>query len=94
MDLQLDLHRRGSNQTGDVPVGPILAAFLRSGMTRGQLARKMGWLRADNTRAGKELGLVAKNHGSKGSWAKKFLTYDLAVRLVEAIGADPYECGV
>lgn len=80
----------------EVPVGPLRYAFERSGMTKGELARAMGWTRPTIDRLNRALG-YRPDSGSHRLHVRKpreHLSYDLANRLCEAIQADPYECGL
>lgn len=77
---------------GEIPVEKLLRAFNKSGLSKSELARRMGWERVkpDVHRVNQYLGMEAGSNGEK----RKRLTYKVALRLCEAMNADPFECGV
>ena len=77
----------------EVEATKVRAAFEKSGMTKCELAGLMGWVRTvcNIDRVNTTLGY--KKQSGNGKYKEK-LTYELAVRLAKAIGADYYEIGV
>jgi plasmid maintenance system antidote protein VapI len=76
----------------EIPVANILEAFQRSGLSKSELARRMGWMRCkpDIHRVSAVLGQESDGAG----YLRRRLSYDLAVRLVKAMGASPFDAGV
>lgn len=83
---------RGS---GEVPNAPLREAFERSGMSKGELATRMGWARPNVDRVNRALG-YRPDTGSRDRppRPRQLLTYEMALKLCSAIGADPHECGI
>ncbi len=93
-----------------VPLEPFRQAFKRSGLTAEQVAIRMGYLRSrekrgeeygDATRILRLLNMVkqtntVKNGRHYGGTFKHDdrIQYEVAARLAEALGADPWEVGV
>ncbi len=77
---------------GEVPVQKLQAAFKRSGLSKSELARRMGWerRRPDVHRVNQYLGMEDSSSGQK----RKRVTYHVALRLCRAMNIDPFECGV
>jgi hypothetical protein len=84
--------RRGSQAspvTGEYDIEPFREAFERSGLTITEVARRLGWTRPDQDRAGKALGL----HRDHGTYHSK-LCYSTAMELCKALGVDPIDVGM
>ena len=80
--------------TGEYDVEPFRRAFLASGMSLTDVARKAGWMRPDQPRAGQALGLhKSKIKGRRRGYRKK-LCHGTAVALCEALGVDPVDVGL
>jgi hypothetical protein len=79
----------------EVPVAPLREAFLRSGLSRCEVARRMGWGNKAGYRASRALGLVPTPM-RRGYPPKHIETtsYDRAVQLARAIGIDPTDVGL
>lgn len=79
----------------EVPVAPLREAFLRSDMTAGDLARALGWMKADHQRVARQLGLQhdTNGHGSP-TRSRGTMSYNRAVQIAEALGIDPTEVGL
>ncbi len=93
-----------------VPLEPFRQAFQRSGLTAGQVAVRMGYVRArekrgdeygDATRILRLLNVVrqsntVKNGKHYGGTFKHddMIRYDVACRLAKALGVDPVDMGI
>jgi hypothetical protein len=71
-----------------VDVEPLRRAFLRSGVSRRELADRMGWTRPDSHRVSVALGLSARSVG------KEQVSLKLAGRLARAMDVDPTDVGI
>jgi hypothetical protein len=82
-------HRR------EVPVEPLREAFRRSGLSSGDLARALGWMRPDHARVERQLGIktAGRARGSNPYYIES-TSYDRAVELARAMGVDPTEVGL
>jgi hypothetical protein len=86
---------------GQVPTSALATAFERSGLSASEVAISLGWDRKFNGRDGrypdsdrvmKVLGL--RDYNSKaGMRRRKYVDESTALKLAEAIGVDPTECG-
>ena len=81
----------------EVPVAPLREAFLASGLTQSDVARRLGWFRHDRpgrpdvTRFARAIGLKPHLNGSH-EWAyRQTTTYDRAVEIAAALGFDPVD---
>jgi hypothetical protein len=55
----------------------------------------MGWMRPHVDQLNRALGIVPDySRVARRTKAREFMGYDQAVRLCQAMGADPFECGV
>jgi hypothetical protein len=70
-----------------VDIAPLREAFLRSGVTRRELADRMGWTRPDSHRVTDTLGLSQRSTG------KEQVSLRLAGRLARAMDVDPIDLG-
>jgi hypothetical protein len=81
----------------DVPVEPLRAAFLRSGVTAAELCRWLGWLRPDGgpdtSRLRRALGLLPSTSHGQTKMAKR-IGIDRAALLADALSVDPHEVGL
>lgn len=88
-----------------VDVTPLREAFLASGMTKGDVCRRLGWTKAraghgpaDTSRLGRALGmqLLAPGRARPGRarYMNRTISYELAARIAEAIGVDPVDVGL
>lgn len=76
-----------------IDVEPLQRAFLESGLTASEVARRLGWEwngRPDTTRVRRRLGLVANSETGRCS----HVWYRTAVDLARALDVDPFEVGV
>lgn len=80
----------------EVETEKLRRAFERSGMTKDELARRMGWVRPNIDKLNRALGYRpdSNSHGGVRSEVRKKTSYSLAVRLAKAMDADLVECGV
>lgn len=76
----------------EVSVEKLRSAFERSGLSKSEVARRMGWTRikADIHRVSALLGQEPDGAGR----VRKRVTYKTALRFCKAIDADPFECDV
>jgi hypothetical protein len=84
-----DAGTQASPVTGEYDVAPFREAFERSGMSLTELARRMGWSRPDQPKAGRVLGY----HRDHGRYRQK-LCHHTAVALCEALNVDPVDVGL
>jgi hypothetical protein len=75
---------------GEVPVGPIRDAFLRSGVSASELARRLGWTRPDSLRVHRQLGMHLDTNGHGVPVRHRETTsMGRAFEILEALGIDP-----
>lgn len=81
---------------GEVDVAKLRRAFERSGLSKSELARRMGWMNPRIQAVNQTLGYSAdpSHNGEPRGKKRQKVCYDLAVRLVAAMNADPFECDV
>lgn len=81
---------------GEVEVVKLRRAFERSGLSKAELARRMGWTQPRLDLVNRALGYARdpQHSGAPRLKPRERVTYDLAVRLVEAMQVDPTECDV
>jgi hypothetical protein len=90
-----------------VDVVPLREAFVASGLTGGEVAQRLGWTKphwrypttarpvGDQSRVKRVLGLRQYNPGQGyPSRYRERMTYDMAVRMAEALNVDPFEVGL
>jgi hypothetical protein len=79
-------------ERGEVDCLILSEAFKRSGLSKGELARRMGWLKkkADVHRVSQVLGMEKDSAGN----LRRRVTYRTAVRLCKAMNASPIELGI
>lgn len=77
---------------GEIPVEKLQAAFRKSGLSKCEVARRLGWMKhiPNVHRLNETLGLEPSTTGKK----RKRVTYQTALRLCEALGASPIEMGI
>lgn len=77
---------------GEVPVENLQRAFKKSGLTKCELARRLGWTKVvpNVHRVSETLGLQIQTSGKK----RRRVTYETALRLARAMNADLQEVGV
>lgn len=84
--------------TREIDLAPLREAFHASGRTLADIARTLGWSlhgRPDSGRVSRALGIRPYNPGrGQPNRLRAACSYEMAVRLAEAIGADPYEVGL
>jgi hypothetical protein len=78
-------------QIGEVPVEKLQQAFKKSRLTKCELARRLGWYKKvpNLHRLNVALGL---ERGSTGNY-QKGVRYATALRICEALGVSPFDCG-
>jgi hypothetical protein len=76
------------------PVDPLREAFLQSGMSLGEFARRMGYTRTvpNIDQARRALGLCP-DHSGRGSQAKprEHVSWDTAHKMLDALNLDPVD---
>ena len=74
----------------EVPIEPLRDAFLRSGLSTHELARRLGWVKPDNARVRRALGLYPDRNG-RGTQPRlrETTSYDRALAIADALGIDP-----
>lgn len=85
------------HSTRSVPTEKLRRAFERSGVSKSELAKRMGYVRPNIDRLNRALGYRPDSNSRPPGVRKEcrqFLSYDLAARLCEALQADPRECGL
>jgi hypothetical protein len=85
----------------EVDLAPLREAFLRSGLTAGDVARTLGWTRTnygrrvnDSGRVKRYLGISPCQGGGQAPRLRERCSYKTAVMLAEAIGVDPVDVGL
>lgn len=71
-------------------------AFEQSGMTKCELAWRMGFVRANIDQLNRALGYRPDSDSrcKPRTKPRKRMSYDLATRLCEAMNASPFDCGI
>ena len=78
----------------EVPVDGLREAFERSGLTSGELARRLGWTKPDGYRVYRQLGLTA-HHTHRGRVEyRQTMSYRRALEIAQALGVDPVDVGL
>ena len=77
---------------GEIDVAKLQEALLRSGISKSELARRMNWMRTrpDIHRVNQYLGLERLSNGER----RKRVTYEIAVKLCEAMNSSPIDLGI
>jgi len=76
----------------EVPVGPLREAFLTSGISAAELARRLGWTRPDTVRVARQLGLRHNHHGhGSRPYLRETTSHERALEILEALGIDPVD---
>jgi len=79
----------------EVPVAPLREAFLRSDVSAGELARRLGWTRPDSMRVARQLGLLQSHDGrSRQPYIRETTSYERAVEICLALNIDPADVGL
>jgi hypothetical protein len=80
----------------EVPIAPFRDAFLASGLSYSELARRMGWtlVKPDVQKVRRQLGLAGSQGLVYNDKPREFMHYDIAVKLAEALDIDPVEVGL
>lgn len=90
-------------ETAHVSTRTLQDAYFASRLTLGQVARNLGWYKtrakwktpqADSSKVSRTLGMSKYRTGS-GTWVlRQSVNYELALKLLEAMGQDPVEWGL
>jgi len=92
--------RFNAESVNAVPVEPLAEAVLRSGIPFAVIAKNCGWLRADRidsgdaTRLKRRVGLATYTTRGRRGCRQRFISYDNAVIIAEAIGVAPVDVGL
>lgn len=78
--------------TGEIDKSLLRDAFQRSGLSKSELCRRLGWAtlarnRADTSRLDRALGLVQRSRSDAAR-------YDTALAIVQGCGFDPVDYGL
>jgi len=74
----------------EVPLEPLRDAFLRSGVSASELARRLGWVRPDSERVRRSLGLkLDQNSRGYPPRLRETTSYERALAIADALGIDP-----
>jgi hypothetical protein len=86
------------NRGPEVETALLRAAFERSGVSKGELARRLGWMRADIDHVNRALGYTPDWDSHKPGRRLETrirMSYRLAARIARALpGIDPVDAGV
>jgi hypothetical protein len=77
---------------GTVEIAPIREALRREGITPGELARRMNWVRPDVQRARVQLGM--KGDAGRRKTRRQKMDYATAYSIAMVAGLDPHEVGL
>ena len=89
-----------SHPSREIDLAPLRNAYLRSGLTAAEVGRNLGWLRsgrtcADVDRVRRQFGLIPYSPGrNRPSKLRTHCSYERALQLAAAIGADPVDVGL
>lgn len=74
----------------------LRAAFESSGLSKGEVAKRMGWIRGNIDQLNRALGYRPDTDSRclPRNRPRNRMSYELAVRLCTAMDANPFECGV
>lgn len=91
------MRQAGAVVSDRIDVGPLRAAFVRSGLTTSEVCNRMGWKNPDGspdtTRLLRALGLKA--HVSRGyRTCAQRINIDRAALIADALNVDPFEVGL
>lgn len=75
----------------EVPTETLRRAVEDSGLALSEIARRMGWFRADDSRVKRAIGLQAAYRHNGQSRRIQSTNYNKAVDLVRACGLDPVD---
>lgn len=80
-------------QPGKVPNDKLRAAFVASGLSASEVARRVGWWAgsADGARVKRALGLLPTTNGRGRRQIRRLIDAEMAGMLAEAIGVEPWE---
>lgn len=88
--------RYAPGRPGKIPNAPLREAFLASGLSASEVARRVGWSKdgwVDASRVRRTLGLT-DDRGVKGYRSRRaMIAAETAANLAEAIGVMPWEVG-
>jgi hypothetical protein len=86
------------NRGPEVETALLRAAFERSGVSKGELARRLGWMRPNIDQVNRALGYRPDSNSRKPGVRlenRVRMSYRLATRIARALpGIDPRECDV
>ena len=77
-----------------VSVEPLRAAFERSHLTAGDVARAMGWTTPDTFMVRRTLGMVERTARSGHRARQTHVRRSTALKLAEVLGLDPVDIGL
>ena len=69
-------------------------AFERAGVSKSDLAQRLGWMRPDIARVNRALGYRTDNLCDPRRPPRKRTSYELALTICLALGASPTDCDV
>lgn len=84
----------GKRIKGEIKVKNLRTAFECSGLTKGQLAERLGWNKPNIDRVNRALGYRCDTGTNKRSRPRQTMTYELALVIANAIGASYSEVGL
>ncbi len=92
------IQRHAPGRPGKINNAKLREAFLASGLTAGQVARRMGWEHSksrgpDTPRIKRTLGLLDEVNGRKFRSTRTLIDAETATLLADAIGIAPGEIG-
>lgn len=87
---------RGSSKEAEVPTVRLREAFEKSGLSKSELAARLGWVRPNIDKLNRALGYRPDSNSSGGvrTEPRALMSYELAVKLCEAMNADYFEAGI
>lgn len=81
----------------EIPTANVRAAFERSGVSKTELAERLGWMRPNIDKLNRALG-YRPDSNSRPPYVRKEvrqrMSYDLAARICEALNASPHDVGI
>jgi hypothetical protein len=79
----------------EVEVADLQEAFRRTGMTKCELAHRLGWMRPNVDKVNRYLGF-RPDSGSRGvrKEPRQRLSYEVALELADAMDVDPVDVGL
>lgn len=84
------------NNRPEVPVEPLREAFERSGLTKGELARRLGMMKPNVDQVNRLLGYRpdSDSRGKLRPRPRQQTSYAIALTVCEVLGVDPVDVGV